>query len=588
MLQEKLIQLARKSVPSFRWAIGAAGLLALAAIVAAWKINLATLLLIAAVLIMLAVAFVALNWIAKLKPGQSSTLAAFFAWSMLLMFVLAIGCVLSSAVVNQPWPIRDWISGQLQPGATAHQTAAPTTVTDDTPAQRIETLDVRWSVGPVPDPALDALLTGEIDADDYWYSDDNLKFLSNDPRQAIMASQNRALGRTLLQQLANEPEASPRGTILAILELNSARSLTLPFGALHIDEPVYPPEGDMLARTDLIQASSGVELLYPDARAPYDDDPERETALAVIRQRPRKRAPEFSYGRTGRHAELHLAANAPALADWIDKLPTTPEFTTPLPQEFRIVLLANVRALRFHPGRMVDIMNTLQRQLAGAHDLSADTTATARPLRTSWLSLKPNDRNETAYRVEWQRDLDLATRGGPEEQPEPVCRVSLFRAVRVSPAEFAAATTVPEPASPIAPEGVIVFASDPLVAPHSEQIKNLIGTRPLVELPLNTDLDTALAWCRKAQPAVVILGPDAFGPGRTLPFRAFLRAAVEGEIRAKVLRIFAVEEAEEVPREFAVSGFEEDAFSQLASANFAGKNSTERWSLLRSYLSRAL
>jgi len=108
--QEKLIEFAKRSVPPFKWAIAGAALLALAAVVIEWKADLATLLLVAGVLLVAAMAFVALNWITKLKPGHSTAMAVFFAWAMLVMLVLSLGLVLSSAALNQPWPIRDHIA----------------------------------------------------------------------------------------------------------------------------------------------------------------------------------------------------------------------------------------------------------------------------------------------------------------------------------------------------------------------------------------------------------------------------------------------------------------------------------------------
>ena len=115
--QVKLIEFAKRSVPPFKWAIAGAGLLALAAIVIGWKANLATLLLIAGVILITAMAFIALNWITKLKPGECTAMAVFFAWAMLVLLVLSLGLVLSSAALNQPWPIRSYVASLLRPQA---------------------------------------------------------------------------------------------------------------------------------------------------------------------------------------------------------------------------------------------------------------------------------------------------------------------------------------------------------------------------------------------------------------------------------------------------------------------------------------
>ncbi len=117
--QEGLIKTAKKIVPSFKWAIGGAGLLALAAIVLKWQLNLATLFLVAGVLLVLGMAFVALQWISKLQAGKTSMMAAFVAWSLLVMLVVSLGFVVSSAALNWPWPFRSWIEKQLNFVSTA-------------------------------------------------------------------------------------------------------------------------------------------------------------------------------------------------------------------------------------------------------------------------------------------------------------------------------------------------------------------------------------------------------------------------------------------------------------------------------------
>lgn len=604
--QDNLLQLAKRSVPSFKWAIGAAGLLALAAIVVKWGLNLPTLFLVAGVLLVLAMAFVALQWVSKLQAGHTSLMATFLAWSLLLMLVAALGMVLSSAALNWPWPLRSWIAHQItlpavaasadKDGSGAAATPATGTALPATgapspapegPSQRIETLAVRWVFTALPDATLEALFQAEVQASDYWFADDNLKFMSDEPRQEIQGEQNRAIGRGLLQELGAGTMESRHGTTLAVFEMNQARSLTLPFGALHLDEEIYPPgAATRLARSELARASSGIELICPESRAPYDDDPVRDACQEIVGQRPRKNPPGMTYRREGRRAEITLNAGAAALADWIDRLPTTGDFSTPLPAEFRIVLLNGVASLPLHPERFCDVMSVIQSRLRPGRETSpGGPTAARRPLRTSWLSLKPNGAAETHYRVEWQSDDNYTTRGGPEEERLPACRVSLFRAVRTTAAEFQQATVVPEPAAETGPGGVVIFAADPAISSQAERIRSLIGSTPLVEIPLGTGLDAALAWCRKARPAVVMVSTEAFGPGEGLVFRAFVREALKAPLSAAVLRVTLAEKA---PAEYEISGFEEDEFSRLTEISFKDQTDSQRWQLTKSFLTETL
>jgi len=109
-----LINTAIKLVPSFRWAVGAAALMALAAVVLKSGFNLATLFLVAGVLFVAAMGFIALQWISTLKPESTSRMAGFVAWSFLGFLVIGLGLVLSSAVFDQPWQFRSWIQRKIQ------------------------------------------------------------------------------------------------------------------------------------------------------------------------------------------------------------------------------------------------------------------------------------------------------------------------------------------------------------------------------------------------------------------------------------------------------------------------------------------
>jgi|GEM_PF-6266888 len=126
-ISEFLIKIARKTVPSFKWVIGAAALFSLAAIVIHWGLNLAVLFLVGGVLLIVAVAFIVLWWISRLSPKTASPMAAFLAWSSLLIVVAALVCVLTSATADWPWSIRTWINqhigGTPPVGPLARQTA---------------------------------------------------------------------------------------------------------------------------------------------------------------------------------------------------------------------------------------------------------------------------------------------------------------------------------------------------------------------------------------------------------------------------------------------------------------------------------
>ena len=113
--QENLIKAAKLAVPSFKWVLGASGLLALAAIIVTWGVNIPTLLLVSGVTLIFAVALVVMQWISRLRPEKAVPMAGFVAWSALIILVGSLGSLFSSATLDVPWPIRTWIQRSLIP-----------------------------------------------------------------------------------------------------------------------------------------------------------------------------------------------------------------------------------------------------------------------------------------------------------------------------------------------------------------------------------------------------------------------------------------------------------------------------------------
>lgn len=122
---EFLVNTAKKSVPSFRWVVAAAATLALAATVLQWGASLQSLVVAAAVLLFGAVALMTLQWIAKLKPKDSSTLAVVAAWTFMGTIIVSVVLGLTSAAADTPWPLRSYIADLLRPGRGAIDEAKP-------------------------------------------------------------------------------------------------------------------------------------------------------------------------------------------------------------------------------------------------------------------------------------------------------------------------------------------------------------------------------------------------------------------------------------------------------------------------------
>lgn len=141
---ESLVSTAKKLVPSFRWIIAAAALLSLAAGVISGGRNLGTLFLVGGVLLVAAVALIALQWIWRLNKKTASALAAFLAWSFLLLLVAALVLVLFSAVDDKPWPLRTLINQYVLP------TSSPGTAADrDSHSRPLPSASPLSSVGPI-------------------------------------------------------------------------------------------------------------------------------------------------------------------------------------------------------------------------------------------------------------------------------------------------------------------------------------------------------------------------------------------------------------------------------------------------------
>jgi hypothetical protein len=122
---DELIQTATRKLPVFKYVIGGAALLALASVVIKWGVNLPTLLLVAGVLLVGAVAFIALQWLSKLKAEKANAMGLFLGWSLLGLLVAALLVTFTSAVFDQPWSLRSLIERQIGPVATTNKNDPP-------------------------------------------------------------------------------------------------------------------------------------------------------------------------------------------------------------------------------------------------------------------------------------------------------------------------------------------------------------------------------------------------------------------------------------------------------------------------------
>ncbi len=129
--QFKLIEIAKKSVPSFKWVIGGAAIFGLAAIILKGGAHLATSILVAGILLVFAVALIVLNWVSKLRPGKTSVMAVSMAWSFLIILVASVSCLFFSAVLDWPWPVRTWISNQFKSKEEVEKSVIKTTASPE-------------------------------------------------------------------------------------------------------------------------------------------------------------------------------------------------------------------------------------------------------------------------------------------------------------------------------------------------------------------------------------------------------------------------------------------------------------------------
>ncbi|HYC70658.1 MAG TPA: hypothetical protein VEB66_05590 [Opitutaceae bacterium] len=113
--KQELINYAQKSVPSFKWVSGAAALLAMAAVVLEWGVNVGALALVGLILLAFAIALLGLKAITRLKPGQTSVIAVFMTWAFMLTMVAFLAMGVSSAAIDRPWPARTAIARLFEP-----------------------------------------------------------------------------------------------------------------------------------------------------------------------------------------------------------------------------------------------------------------------------------------------------------------------------------------------------------------------------------------------------------------------------------------------------------------------------------------
>jgi hypothetical protein len=581
-----LILMAKRIVPSFKWAIAGAALLVLAGSVVKWGFNSVTVLLVAGVIVVLSVAFLVLLWLSKLKPEKTSGIAVFFAWSLMLMLIGALGCVLSSAVTNTPWPVKDWIRRQIESGSTNLLSAQTNKTTPgaipSSTLTRIETLEVRWVFPNLAGDILDRAVDLEVEEGDYWFRDDNLNIAVGSFRASLTSLKNRQSAYHMLQIAAGHVTNRLTHSIIALLEMNEPGSLTLPFGEVQLRKEGNALPGYEMKFAGFTDASSGIEMLYPEIDNPLPAVEAVEPYQAVTSKRTRKRAPLLSFERRGATAQIELNADASALSDWLDRLPTAGDFMNPLPNRLRIVLLSNIESLPVSPARLCAVVPALDRET----DRNINTMSQGNgntELRNSYLAIKPNQSGEVYYKVIRESDATYERRLVAGEPPLPVCQATIFKAQMVTTAEFEEATTTRTTAinATNGTGAVVIFASDDVLWEYRLEIKELIGGTPLIELPLRISVDEAVAWCLKAKPAAIIASSKIFGPTWSPEYRAVLLDVVKHS-GARVMRLRPKDGVA------SISDFEEEQFQNLVDAKISGKTTEEVWELIREFLSQSL
>lgn len=109
-----ILAFAIRNLPAFRYIVGAAGILILAAIVIQMGLNLVTISMVAAVLLIGGVVLIVFSWVPNIASKGSSKLAGVLVWFAMVTFMLTIVCLFSSAVSDYPWQIKSWIDERLQ------------------------------------------------------------------------------------------------------------------------------------------------------------------------------------------------------------------------------------------------------------------------------------------------------------------------------------------------------------------------------------------------------------------------------------------------------------------------------------------
>jgi hypothetical protein len=121
------IRTAQRAHPAFRYAVVAAGLLAIVATFSKFGINYLTLVLGAIALIGLMVLFVVFAHVSQLAKSTLDLPARVFLWAILILTLGLIGLLVSSVFFNAPLPIRDLLMREFASGEPPQPQPAPAT-----------------------------------------------------------------------------------------------------------------------------------------------------------------------------------------------------------------------------------------------------------------------------------------------------------------------------------------------------------------------------------------------------------------------------------------------------------------------------
>jgi hypothetical protein len=112
---QSIIAAARRADPNFRFAIIAAGLISIVAIVANFGVNYATLMFGAIALVGLMVLFVVFAQIPKLRQAALDLPARVLVWAVLIVVIAFVALLTTSTFFNWPLPFKDSIVRGLSP-----------------------------------------------------------------------------------------------------------------------------------------------------------------------------------------------------------------------------------------------------------------------------------------------------------------------------------------------------------------------------------------------------------------------------------------------------------------------------------------